>query len=296
MVYFTIMTMQKTPFYKLYKDPIDQFITTALLEDIGDGDHTSLSCLSHKQNSKTILIAKESGKIAGVELAQIILKHVNDSIQCTVNKKDGSSIDPGDIIMTIEGPQYDLLSTERLILNCMQRMSGIATLTHRLCQKIAHTKCLLLDTRKTTPNFRYPEKWAVNIGGGKNHRIGLFDMIMIKDNHIDFNGSLANSLKKTQAYITKNKLSIKTIVEVRNLKEIEACFAFPWIHRLLLDNMSPQELKKAIAFIDGKFPTEASGNINEKTLVEIAETGVDYASLGALTHSANNIDLSLKSL
>ena len=196
--------------------------------------------------------------------------------------------------MTITGPQYDLLAKERLVLNCMQRMSGIASLTHRLSQKISHTKCVLLDTRKTTPNFRYPEKWAVHIGGGNNHRIWLFDMIMIKDNHIDFNGSITKTLHKTQAYLAENKLSLKTIVEVRNLAEIEECFDFPWIHRLLLDNMSPRTLEKAIALIQGKFATEASGNINENNLVEIAETGVDYASLGALTHSAKNIDLSLK--
>lgn len=286
--------MQQIPFYKKYKDPIDQFIINALAEDIGHADHTSLSCLSNQQHNRVELIAKESGIIAGVELAQIILKQVNDSIQCTVNKQEGSLIVPGDVVMTIEGPQYDLLATERLVLNCMQRMSGIASLTHRLSQKIAHTKCTLLDTRKTTPNFRYPEKWAVHIGGGSNHRMGLFDMIMIKDNHIDFNGSISKTLSKTQAYLVENKLSLKTIVEVRNLAEIEECFEFPWIHRLLLDNMSPQALKKAITLIQGKFATEASGNINESNLVEIAETGVDYASLGALTHSAKNIDLSLK--
>lgn len=286
--------MQQIPFYKRYKDSIDQFIINALQEDIGHGDHTSLSCLSNQQHNKVKLIAKESGIIAGVELAQIIFKQVNNSIQFNVNKQDGSPIIPGDVIMTIEGPQYDLLATERLVLNCMQRMSGIASLTHRLSQKIAHTKCVLLDTRKTTPNFRYPEKWAVHIGGGNNHRIGLFDMIMIKDNHIDFNCSISKTLQKTQAYLSENKLSLKTIVEVRNLAEIEECFAFPWIHRLLLDNMSPQELEKAIAFIQGRFVTEASGNINENNLVEIAETGVDFASLGALTHSAKNIDLSLK--
>lgn len=286
--------MQQIPFYKKYKDPIDQFIINALAEDIGHADHTSLSCLSNQQHNRVELIAKESGIIAGVELAQIILKQVNDSIQCTVNKQEGSLIVPGDVVMTIEGPQYDLLATERLVLNCMQRMSGIASLTHRLSQKIAHTKCTLLDTRKTTPNFRYPEKWAVHIGGGSNHRMGLFDMIMIKDNHIDFNGSISKTLSKTQAYLVENKFSLKTIVEVRNLAEIEECFEFPWIHRLLLDNMSPQALKKAITLIQGKFATEASGNINESNLVEIAETGVDYASLGALTHSAKNIDLSLK--
>ena len=286
--------MQQIPFYKKYKGPIDQFIINALAEDIGHTDHNSLSCLSNQQNNRVKLIAKQSGIIAGVELAQIILKQVNDSIQCTVNKQEGSQIVPGDVIITIEGPQLDLLATERLVLNCMQRMSGIASLTHHLSQKIAHTKCKLLDTRKTTPNFRYPEKWAVNIGGGSNHRMGLFDMIMIKDNHIDFNGSISKTLYKTQAYLEENKLSLKTIVEVRNLTEIEECFKFPWIHRLLLDNMSPQELKKAIALIQGKFATEASGNINENNLVKIAETGVDYVSLGALTHSAKSIDLSLK--
>lgn len=291
---FIIMTMQQISFYKKHKASIDQFIINALEEDIGHGDHTSLSCLSSQQHNSVKLIAKERGIIAGVELAQIIFKQVNSSVRCTTHKQDGSQIIPGDIIMTIEGPQYDLLATERLVLNCMQRMSGIASLTQRLSQKIRHTKCMLLDTRKTTPNFRYPEKWAVQIGGGNNHRIGLFDMIMIKDNHIDFNGSISKTLQKTQSYLTDNKLSLKTIVEVRNLAEIEECFEFPWIHRLLLDNMSPQELKKAIALIQGRFTTEASGNINENNLVEIAETGVDYASLGALTHSAKNIDLSLK--
>ena len=286
--------MQQIPFYKKYKGPIDQFIINAFAEDIGDRDHTSLSCLSNQQHNRVELIAKESGIIAGVELGEIILKKVNGSIKCIVNKQEGSPIVPGDVVMTIEGPQYDLLATERIVLNCMQRMSGIASLTHRLSQKIAHTKCTLLDTRKTTPNFRYPEKWAVHIGGGSNHRMGLFDMIMIKDNHIDFNGSISKTLSKTQAYLIENKLSLKTIVEVRNLTEIEECFKFPWIHRLLLDNMSPQELKKAIALIQGKFATEASGNINENNLVKIAETGVDYVSLGALTHSAKSIDLSLK--
>ena len=286
--------MQQIPFYKKYKDPIDQFITNALQEDIGHGDHTSLSCLSNQQHNRVKLIAKERGIIAGVELAQIIYKQVNDSIQCTVNKQEGSQIFPGDVVLTIAGPQYDLLATERLVLNCMQRMSGIASLTHRLCQKIAHTKCVLLDTRKTTPNFRYPEKWAVQIGGGNNHRIGLLDMILIKDNHIDFNGSISKTLSKTQAYLAENKLSLKTIVKVRGLAEIEECFDFPWIHRLLLDNMPPPLLEKAIALIQGKFATEASGNINENNLVKIAETGVDFMSLGALTHSAKNIDLSLK--
>lgn len=200
------------------------------------------------------------------------------------------------MLLTLEGPQYDLLATERLVLNCMQRMSGIATLTHTINKSIAHTNCRLLDTRKTTPNFRYPEKWAVKIGGGMNHRMGLFDALMIKDNHIDFNGSIAATLNATKQYLEKHQLDLPTIDEVRDLEEIEACFAFPWIHRLLLDNMSPKALKKAVQLINGRFSTEASGNITLKTIVAVAESGVDFASLGALTHSAKNIDLSLKSL
>ncbi len=288
--------MTKNTFYNLHASQINRFIAEALHEDIGSGDHSSFSCLDNKVNSRAALRAKEGGIIAGIRLAEKIFKHVNPHINFIAHCNDGDPIASGEDIFTIEGPQYDLLATERLVLNCMQRMSGIATLTRSLCNTIKHTNCILLDTRKTTPNFRYPEKWAVQIGGGENHRMGLFDAIMIKDNHIDFNGSIAATLERTQAYLTNNKLDIKTIVEVRNLDEIDACMDFPWIHRLLLDNMNPSELRLAIERIGGVFLTEASGNITAKNLVEIAETGVNYASLGALTHSAQNIDLSLKSL
>ena len=288
--------MGKNLFYKHFSAHIDAFIIAALNEDIGEADHTSLSCLDNSKRNSAKLIVKEQGVIAGVELAEIIFRKVNPSIEFNRLIQDGSYVAVGDIVFTVEGPQYDLLTTERLVLNCMQRMSGIATLTRRLSEMIKHTHCKLLDTRKTTPNFRYPEKWAVSIGGGENHRFGLFDMLMIKDNHVDFNGSISQTLEKTQAYLKKINRDLKTIVEVRNLNEIEECLAFPWIHRLLLDNMNPAKLKAAIEKIAGQFPTEASGNISEETLVAIAETGVDYASLGALTHSAKNIDLSLKSI
>ena len=287
--------MSKT-FYSTYKKEIHHFIDNALKEDIQDGDHSSLACLDNDKNSKASLLVKEPGIIAGVELAEIIFKRQNPEFTINFAIKDGAQVQPGDIVFTIEGPQLDLLATERLVLNCMQRMSGIASLTQRLSKKISHTSCRLLDTRKTTPNFRYPEKWAVRIGGGINHRMGLFDMIMLKDNHIDFAGSVAEALDRTDNYLKQNNLELPVIVEVRNIKEIEACLSFDWIHRLLLDNMPPQALREALKLIDGKFATEASGNITEESITAIAETGVDYVSLGALTHSAKNIDLSLKAV
>lgn len=287
--------MSKT-FYSTYKKEIHHFIDNALKEDIQDGDHSSLACLDNDKNSTASLLVKEPGIIAGVELAEIIFKRQNPEFTIDFAIKDGAEVQPGDIVFTIEGPQLDLLATERLVLNCMQRMSGIASLTQRLSKKINHTACRLLDTRKTTPNFRYPEKWAVRIGGGINHRMGLFDMIMLKDNHIDFAGSVAEALDRTDNYLKQNNLELPVIVEVRDVKEIEACLSFDWIHRLLLDNMPPQALREALKLIDGKFDTEASGNITEESITAIAESGVDYVSLGALTHSAKNIDLSLKAV
>lgn len=287
--------MSKT-FYSTYKKEIHHFIDNALKEDIQDGDHSSLACLDNDKNSKASLLVKEPGIIAGAELAEIIFKRQNPEFTINFDIKDGAQVQPEDIVFTIEGPQLDLLATERLVLNCMQRMSGIASLTQRLSKKISHTSCRLLDTRKTTPNFRYPEKWAVRIGGGINHRMGLFDMIMLKDNHIDFAGSVEEALDRTDNYLKQNNLELPVIVEVRDVKEIEACLSFDWIHRLLLDNMPPQALREALKLIDGKFATEASGNITEESITAIAETGVDYVSLGALTHSAKNIDLSLKAV
>lgn len=290
------MSLQTKSFYRQYKKEINRFIKLALLEDIGQGDHTSLSCLDPSKYAKAHLMVKQEGIIAGIEMAEIIFKQVNSNISFVPKVKDGERIYRNQIAFIVEGPQNDLLSSERLVLNCMQRMSGIASLTHHLSTLISHTACTLLDTRKTTPNFRFPEKWAVRIGGGKNHRMGLYDMLMIKDNHIDFNGSIQKTLQQTKTYLIENKLEIPTIIEVRNLEEISQCLEFPWISRLLLDNMNPTQIRAALDLIQGRFPTEASGNIDEKNIVEIAETGVDYVSLGALTHSATNIDLSLKSI
>lgn len=288
--------MHKNSFLENHQTEIDLFISSALSEDIGDTDHTSASCLSNTQTSKANLLVKEAGIIAGVELAKHIFKTQNKNFSFETKITDGTWVNPGDIVFTIEGPQLDLLATERLVLNCMQRMSGIATLTHQTASLIEHTSCKLLDTRKTTPNFRYPEKWAVRIGGGENHRMGLFDMIMIKDNHVDFCGSTAKALAKTKKYLEDNKLDIPVIIEVRNETEIKACLDFPWIHRILLDNMNPETLRKGLKIINGEIATEASGNITKESIVAIAETGVDYVSLGAITHSAKNIDLSLKAV
>jgi len=288
--------MHKNTFLKDYITEIDLFIAAALKEDIGNGDHTSQSCLSNNNISRANLLVKEAGIIAGVELAKHIFKTKNETFTFETKIADGAWVNPGDVVFTVEGPQLELLATERLVLNCMQRMSGIASLTRQTADLIKHTSCTLLDTRKTTPNFRYPEKWAVLIGGGENHRMGLFDMIMIKDNHVDFCGSTAKVLSKTKQYLEANNLNIPVIIEVRNQSEIKACLDFPWIHRILLDNMNPEVLKEGLEIIDGKIATEASGNITKETIVAIAEAGVDYVSLGALTHSARNMDLSLKAV
>ena len=288
--------MHKNTFLKDYKNEIDLFIAAALKEDIGNGDHTSQSCLSNNNISRANLLVKEAGIIAGVELAKHIFKTKNETFTFETKIADGDWVNPGDVVFTVEGPQLELLATERLVLNCMQRMSGIASLTRQTADLIKHTSCTLLDTRKTTPNFRYPEKWAVLIGGGENHRMGLFDVIMIKDHHVDFCGSTAKALSKTTQYLEANNLNIPVIIEVRNQSEIKACLYFPWIHRILLDNMNPEVLKEGLKIIDGKIATEASGNITKETIVAIAETGVDYVSLGALTHSAQNMDLSLKAV
>ena len=288
--------MSKESFLSKYKKEIDRFIASAFAEDIGHGDHTSRSCLSNDLTSKAQLLVKEPGVIAGVELAKYVFKSKNKIFKFKTKINDGSAVNPGDIVFTVEGPQLELLAIERLILNCMQRMSGIASLTKQTASLIKHTNCKLLDTRKTTPNFRYPEKWAVHIGGVENHRMGLFDMIMIKDNHVDFCGSVDKALKKTKKYLENQNLNIPVIIEVRNEDEIKTCLEFPWIHRILLDNMNPNQIKRALKLINGKIATEASGNITKETIVEIAETGVNYVSLGAITHSAQNIDLSLKAI
>jgi nicotinate-nucleotide pyrophosphorylase (carboxylating) len=287
------MTMRKD-FYKTYQKEFETFIDAALKEDIGSGDHSSLSCIDANTESTAVLLVKQEGVLAGMELAFQIFKRYDPSLKFTPLLSDGTKIKPGMQAFTVSGSTLSILSTERLVLNTLQRMSGIATLTQHLSQKIKHTPCRLLDTRKTTPNFRYPEKWAVLIGGGTNHRMGLFDALMIKDNHVDFCGSMTKALQKTEVYLKQLNQSLEVVVECRNAQEIEQTLPFDFVSRILLDNHSLQQLKEALEQIGDKKPTEASGNITEKNLVQLAETGVNFISMGALTYQAKSIDLSLK--
>ena len=283
-------------FFNQYKKSIESLIDQALKEDLGLGDHSSLSCIDPKDQSQAKLLIKQDGRIAGITLAKHIFKRYDSRLKVTSDLEEGSPIKKGDVAFTIEGPTLAILATERLVLNTLQRMSGIASFTHELSQMINHTSSKLLDTRKTTPNFRYAEKWAVLIGGGINHRMGLFDAIMIKDNHVDFCGGMYQALEKTTAYVNHLEKPIQIIVECRNKKEIETALLFSKVSRILLDNHQPKELVEAIAIIDHRKPTEASGSISKKNLIEYAETGVDFISMGALTYGAKSIDLSLKVL
>ncbi|MFT6055124.1 MAG: nicotinate-nucleotide pyrophosphorylase (carboxylating) [Roseivirga sp.] len=273
---------------------LNQFIALALAEDIGDGDHSSLASIPADAHNSAYLLMKDSGVIAGVELAEIIFRTLDPSIIIETLAKDGEPVLKGDIIMKISGNSRAILSAERLMLNCMQRMSGIATYTDKLNQLISHTQARLLDTRKTTPNFRLMEKWAVHIGGGVNHRFGLYDMIMLKDNHNDFAGGITQSVTATQQYLKATGRELKIEVETRNIEEVKEVLSLAGVHRIMLDNMSPKLMKEAIALIQGSLETEASGGISENTIQAVAETGVDYISVGALTHSAKSLDISLK--
>lgn len=272
---------------------LKQFIKSALEEDIQNGDHSTLSTIPKDLEQKAQLIVKEDCILAGVELTEIIFKTFDKNLIVETFIKDGDSAKKGDIAFIVSGKARSILSTERLVLNCMQRMSGIATLTHEWDSRLIGTKTRLLDTRKTTPNFRVCEKWAVAIGGGTNHRYGLYDMIMLKDNHIDYNGSITNAVKMAKEYIKKNKLKLKIEVETRNLDEVKEAVK-SGADRIMFDNMSIETMKKAVKIVKGNAETEASGGITRDFLHAIGSTGVDYISAGALTHSAKNIDLSLK--
>ena len=278
----------------LTEENITSFIQSALAEDIGEGDHSSLAAVPDEAQSRARLLIKAEGMLAGVELATKIFHAVDASLHVDVHLPDGTKIQPGDIVLVVAGKAQSILSAERLVLNCMQRMSGIATYTHRLQSMIRHTKAKLLDTRKTTPNFRLPEKWAVAIGGGTNHRYALYDMIMLKDNHIDFGGGIQQTVEKTRQYLREGKKSLKIEVETRNLDEVQQVLDVGGVDVIMLDNMPPEEMKQAVALIGGHCEAEASGNINEDTIVAAAESGVDYISVGALTHSVTSLDMSLK--
>jgi nicotinate-nucleotide pyrophosphorylase (carboxylating) len=273
---------------------IHEFIKQALAEDIGEGDHSSLGAIPKDKISKARLLVKDDGIVAGLEMAQLIFNEVNPALKVTFKNHDGDVVKSGDIAFVVEGPAQSILSAERLVLNCMQRMSGIATYTQRLCKLIEGTGAKLMDTRKTTPNFRLMEKWAVAIGGGKNHRYALYDMVMLKDNHIDMAGGIRSAIDNVKKYLHEKNKSLKIEVEARNLEEVKEVLNVGGIDIIMLDNMSIETMKEAVSLINKKYNTEASGGITESTLRSVAECGVDYISVGALTHSVKSLDLSLK--
>ena len=278
----------------LTEEAIQKFIQSAFAEDIGPGDYSSLSAIPEGTQGRAKLIIKDEGILAGIEMAEKIFNAFDPRLKVELLLKDGDSVKFGDIGLIVSGPAASILSSERLVLNCMQRMSGIASVTHRLTQKIIHTKARLMDTRKTTPNFRLMEKWAVHIGGGVNHRFALYDMVMLKDNHVDFAGGIQNAIEQTKNYLHKNNLSLKIEIETRNLQEVREVLEVGGVDYIMLDNMDYDMMKTAVAMIDGRFSTEASGGITEDTLVDVANCGVDFISMGALTHSVKSMDISLK--
>jgi len=275
-------------------DMIDSIINEALFEDLGEGDHSSMACVPENAQGHAQLLVKENGIIAGVALAKRIVGNFDNLARVDTLIEDGSPVKVGDIVLTISGSSRSILATERVLLNFMQRMSGIATQSRKFTEMIAHTSCKILDTRKTTPNIRYIEKWAVRIGGAQNHRFGLYDMIMIKDNHIDYAGGIRQAIEATQNYLSKNNLELKVEVEVRNMDELNQVLDVGHVDRIMLDNFTPAQIVEALKIIPIIYETEASGNINDKTLLAYAETGVDFISIGALTHSFKSLDLSLK--
>ena len=273
---------------------LNNFIENALLEDIGSGDHSSIASINPNKENKAKLLIKDNGIIAGISLAQIIFNKVDPKLDFTTILKDGDKVNNGDIAFTIKGKTHSILKSERLVLNCMQNMSAIATKTNQFSSLISHLECTLLDTRKTTPLNRLIEKWAVRIGGGYNHRFGLYDMIMIKDNHIDFAGGIPEAIKKVKEYLSVNNKDLEIIVEARNLNEVKEIINTGGIKRILLDNFDYETTKKAVSIINKKYQSESSGQITEKNIIKYAECGVDFISVGALTHSLPNFDLSLK--
>ena len=278
------------------KNTLQQFINDALKEDIGEVDHTSLATIPASASGKAKLLIKDNGVIAGVELALEIFKAVDADLTVNVFIQDGSSVKYGDVALTVSGNARSILAAERLVLNTMQRMSGIATTTNQIVKQLATTNTKVLDTRKTTPNLRFLEKWAVQIGGGINHRFGLYDMILIKDNHVDYAGGIENAILSAQNYLKANHKDLQIEIEVRNLAELQEVIKIGGIDRILIDNFNFEELKKAVKLVDSRFITEASGGITEENALEYAKCGVDFISMGALTHSVKSLDMSLKAV
>lgn len=277
-----------------YKNLIEPLVDLAIKEDIGDGDHSALSSIPAAAQGRAKLLVKEDGILAGIELALFIFNKIDPQLKVELKLHDGDIVKKGDIAFYVSGAERSILQAERLVLNFMQRMSGIATQTHRLVKLIEGTKCKLLDTRKTTPGLRIIEKWAVKIGGGHNHRVGLYDMIMLKDNHIDFCGGIEKAIDAANNYLKENSKELAIEVETRSIADVERVIAHGGVQRIMLDNFSTDNCKAAVAIIAGRYEVEASGGITEATLRQYAETGVDFISVGALTHSVKSLDLSLK--
>lgn len=286
------MDKSRWPHY-VSEEKLNHFISEALGEDVGNGDHSTLSCIPEDKEVQAKLWVKEDCVLAGVDLAKYIFHFFDPALEVESLMQDGQEAKKGDISFYVSGSARSILTTERLVLNCMQRMSGIASKTASMAKRIAHTQTKLLDTRKTTPNFRICEKWAVQIGGGRNHRYGLYDMIMLKDNHVDYSGGISGAVEQTKKYLKVNKLDLKIELETRNLDEVKEALE-AGVDRIMLDNMSCEMMQEAVVMIGKKCETEASGGITEDMLESVADTGVDFISVGALTHSAKNIDLSLK--
>ncbi|MBG6234680.1 nicotinate-nucleotide pyrophosphorylase (carboxylating) [Pedobacter sp. CAN_A7] len=276
------------------KQLIDLFIKNAIAEDLGDGDHTSLSTIPSGAQGKAKLLIKEQGILAGVTLAQEIFDHIDPTLQTEILLKDGTAVNYGDIAFTVTGSSHSILLAERLVLNCMQRMSGIASTTQRIVKLLEPYKTKVLDTRKTTPGLRYLEKWAVRIGGGVNHRFGLYDMIMIKDNHVDYAGGITAAITAANTYLKETERDLKIEIEVRNLDELQQVLATGNVNRIMLDNFNFNDLTTAVNLIDKQYETEASGGIIEENITQYAACGVDFISMGALTHSVKSLDMSLK--
>ena len=273
---------------------IDELIDLAFAEDIGDGDHTTVCCIPDTAMGKSRLLIKEPGILAGVEIARKIFHRFDPDLKMTVYIEDGTAVKPGDVAFVVEGRVQSLLQTERLMLNVMQRMSGIATMTHRYVKKLEGLHTRILDTRKTTPGMRMLEKEAVKIGGGVNHRIGLFDMILLKDNHVDFAGGIENAISRCHDYLKAKGKDLKIEIEVRNLDELKEVMRVGGVDRIMLDNFSPELTKEAVKIVGGKYEIESSGGITFDTIRDYAESGVDFVSVGALTHSVKGLDMSFK--
>lgn len=278
------------------KAVIQPLISNALAEDVGDGDHTSLATIPAGTQGKAKLLVKDNGILAGVELAAEIFRQVDETLMLNIMLHDGDEVKPGDVAFEVEGDVQSILKAERLVLNCMQRMSGIATNTRRITDILQGTKAKVLDTRKTTPGLRYLEKWAVRIGGGVNHRYGLYDMILIKDNHVDYSGGIRQAIENAHHYLQQHHKSLQIEIEVRNMNELAEVLTTGGIDRILLDNFTPADLRRAVDMIGGKYTTEASGGITTENIRQYAECGVDYISVGALTHSVKSLDMSLKAV